>query len=105
MKIPTHASLEIRQATPKELELEILRLRDELIGAAAEMGELRAQLNARSLDEHSKELVQAVANTKELKRRLKAAEQQLDEIKGSASWKLGNLIIRPFSFLKRLISR
>lgn len=101
----SHVCLEIEFESVEQLQMEILRLRDELIGAAAELGELRARLNAPSLNAAAAEAKAAVDNSLELLRRVEDLEQRNQQILSSASWRIGNLLIRPFSFLRRAFSR
>ena len=101
----SHVCLEIEFETVEQLQMEILRLRDELIGAAAELGELRARLNAPVLNAVAAQAKTAVDNSQELVRRIDDLERRNQQILASASWRVGNLVIRPFSFVRRMFSR
>lgn len=101
----SHVCLDVEFETIEQLQMEILRLRDELIGAAAELGELRARVNAPVLHAAASEIKAAVDNSVELVRRVEHLERRNEQILASASWRIGNLIIRPFSFIRRAFSR
>ena len=101
----SHVCLEIEFESVEQLQMEILRLRDELIGAAAELGELRARLNAPSLNATAAEAKAAVDNSVELLRRVEDLERRNQQLLSSSSWRIGNLLIRPFSFLRRAFSQ
>lgn len=84
-----------------ELHREILRLRDELIGAEAQLGELRARLRVeterRRFDQESRE----VSDLEHVMNVNADLEQQLDDMRASTTWRLGRVIVRPLSLLRR----
>lgn len=83
------------------LQREILRLRDELIGAEAQLGELRARLRIeterRRFDQESRE----VSDLEHVMTVNADLEQQLDDLKASTTWRLGRAFVRPLSLLRR----
>ena len=83
------------------LQREILHLRDELIGAEAQLGELRARLRVeaerRRFDQQSRE----VSDLEHVLTVNADLEQQLADLRTSTTWRLGRAIVRPFSVLRR----
>ena len=72
-----------------ELELELLAIRDHVIGCEAKLGELRAELarqKLRAKNEH--DLV-----------------QELQDLKESTSWRVGRAIVAPLHGLRQAIKR
>lgn len=84
-----------------DLQREILRLRDELIGAEAQLGELRAQLRVeqelRRFDQQRRE----VSDLEHVLTVNADLEQQLGDMRESTTWRLGRVIVRPLSLLRR----
>lgn len=74
-----------------ELERTVLTLRDHAIGAAAAVGE--AQLR--------EEL--ARSEVARLEHELRLATHDVTALRGSASWRVGNALVRPVSKLKRVV--
>ena len=83
------------------LQREILHLRDELIGAEAQLGELRARLRVeaerRRFDQQSRE----VSDLEHVLTVNADLEQQLADLRTSTTWRLGRAMIRPLSLLQR----
>jgi hypothetical protein len=83
-----------------ELRLEILRLRDELFGAEAALGEARARLRhateRRRLDAEVREMGD-LEHVLELNDDLTL---QLEQMRASTTWKLGRMIVRPLALLR-----
>lgn len=83
------------------LQREILRLRDELIGAEAQLGELRARLRVelerRRFDQESRE----VSDLEHVMTVNADLEHQLADLRTSTTWRLGRAVVRPLSLLRR----
>ncbi len=84
------AQRDVLAAEVVEARRTVLNLRDHIIGTSAELGRLRAEFHAAD-------------------RRATAAEQDRDalrhdlaQVKASASWRIGQRIVRPFGIFRRL---
>lgn len=108
-----------------QLELALLHSRDFAIGAAAELGEQRAQVkqrveyiqnlyieSERNLGDATTHIanhlnhIQRLENAQSELQRLiapnMARSKELDRVYGSATWRIGRLIMLPIRILKRL---
>lgn len=83
------------------LRRENLRLRDALIAAISEIGHLKGVTAGQSARTH-RELHDHLANSLS---RIEDLESQIRAIHRSNSWRLGNLLIRPLSLIKRVMVR
>lgn len=83
------------------LRREILRLRDELIGAEAQLGELRARLRVEMERQRFSQESRVVSDLEHVMTVNADLEQQLNEMKGSTTWRVGRAIVRPLSVLRR----
>lgn len=87
------------------LELQILQLRDELIGAEAKLGELREQvqrLEARC--QRTEDLCDLrVANVENELALGQMYERQLEMVLESTSWRVGRAIVKPSFALKKVL--
>jgi len=80
----------------ERLSLEVLRLRDLLRGAEAQIGELTTRL-AR-LDEHRKlSEAQWAHRIEHTDRQLDAATDHCAAMEASSSWKIGQFVLKPIS--------
>jgi len=80
----------------EQLSLEVLRLRDLLRGAEAQVGELTTRL-AR-LDEHRKlSEAQWAHRMDHTDRQLDAATDRCAAMEESSSWKIGQFVLKPIS--------
>lgn len=87
------------------LELQLLQLRDELIGAEAKLGELREQVQRlKARCQRTEELcdlrVATVHNELALSQMY---EQQLEMVLDSTSWRVGRAIVKPAFALKKVL--
>ena len=84
------------------LQLEVLRLRDRVIGAEAEIGELTTRLSR--LDAQRQFGEEAMhAHLTHATDALDRAREREREIMQSTSWRLGQAIVRPLAALKRAL--
>ncbi len=83
------------------LQREVLRLRDELIGAEATLGDLRARLRIASERERTKEAAREVSDLDHVMTVNHHLQMQIDEIHTSTTWRIGRLIVRPLSVIRR----
>jgi hypothetical protein len=77
------------------LKLEILTLRDELIGAIVREGELRAQLEAIQNKKRLELEQAALKNHEQILALNKSLEEQLEAIIESRTWRIGRFIMKP----------
>ena len=98
--VETFAAAETNDVDAK---LEILRLRDELIGALAREGELRARLfvhengMARGVDHMS------IFNHAQVVERNSQLEDQIDTILKSRTWRIGAFLLWPSKAVRRIL--
>ena len=83
------------------LQREILRLRDELIGAEARLGELRARLRVETERRRFDQETRKVSDLEHVLTVNADLEQQLGDMRKSTTWRLGRTIVRPLSLLRR----
>jgi len=80
----------------EQLSLEVLRLRDLLRGAEAQIGELTTRLDR--LDEHRKlSEAQWAHRMEHTDRQLDAAMDRCAAMETSSSWKIGQFVLKPIS--------
>jgi hypothetical protein len=89
----------------EELELQVLRLRDELIGAEAMLGELRERVERlKARCRRTEELCELrVANVENELAISKMYEQQLEMVLASTTWRVGRMIVKPTFALRRVL--
>ena len=84
------AQRDVLAAEVVDLHRTVLNLRDHVIGSSAEVGRLRAESHSaarRAAEaEHERDLLQ----------------HDLARVKGSASWRIGQRIVRPFGIFRRM---
>lgn len=83
------------------LQREILRLRDELIGAEAQLGELRARVRVESERRRFDKERREVSDLEHVLNVNADLEQQLGDMRESTTWRMGRAIVRPLSLLRR----
>lgn len=90
-----------REAT----ELQLLQLRDELIGAEAKLGELREQVERlKARCQRTEELCELrVANIENELALSQMYERQLEMVLESTSWRVGRAIVKPTYALRRVL--
>ena len=86
---------------PERLVLEILELRDLLRGAEATIGELQTRL-ARLDAQRARSEELWLQRSDHTDRQLAAAEQRMVMLQTSTSWKIGQFVLRPIAFWRRL---
>ena len=86
---------------PERLVLEILELRDLLRGAEATIGELQTRLARLDAQRASSEELW-LQRSDHTDRQLAAAEQRMVMLQTSTSWKIGQFVLRPIAFWRRL---
>jgi predicted nucleic acid-binding Zn-ribbon protein len=89
----------------EKLELQLLQLRDELIGAEAKLGELREQVQRlKARCQRTEDLCELrVANIENELAVSRMYEQQLEMVLGSTSWRVGRAIVKPTFALRRML--
>ena len=114
--------LEIAEEKVMQLELSLLHSRDFAIGAAAEMGEARADAqknlamyieSERQLGDanthiqshlsHIQRLVDALQDLPKIQKINQDLLQQIVNLRKSATWRIGRLIMLPIRILKKII--
>ena len=114
--------LEIAEEKVMQLELSLLHSRDFAIGAAAEMGEARAEAqknlamyieSERQLGDanthiqshlsHIQRLVDALQDLPKIQKINQDLLQQIVNLRKSATWRIGSLIMLPIRILKKII--
>ncbi len=114
--------LEIAEEKVMQLELSLLHSRDFAIGAAAEMGEARAEAqknlamyieSERQLGDanthiqshlsHIQRLVDALQDLPKIQKINQDLLQQIVNLRKSATWRIGRLIMLPIRILKKII--
>ncbi len=90
-----------REAT----ELQLLALRDELIGAEAKLGELREQVERlKARCQRTEDLCELrVANIENELAISKMCETQLEMVLDSTTWRVGRVIVKPTFALRRVL--
>lgn len=85
-----------------ELRLQIMQLRDHAIGAAASVGELRAQLaeTQAQLGETQAQLEQKSARLTRLRKDFEAHDARM---RATATWKIGRFVMLPIRIVRRLL--
>lgn len=90
----------IASGDPEQLTLEILRLRDLLRGAEAQIGELTTRLER--LDEQRRlSEAQWTHRIQHTDRQLAAAIERAEAIESSTSWRIGQLVLTPVGLWRR----
>lgn len=99
----THVEVDTDWSDTEALKLEILKLRDELIGAIVREGELRAQLE-RLLNKERLELQHnSLKNHEHILAINKSLEEQLETIIESRTWRIGRFIMKPAGKVKNVL--
>ena len=99
----THVEVDTDWSDTEALKLEILKLRDELIGAIVREGELRADLE-RLLNKERLELQHnALKNHEQILAINKSLEEQLETIIESRTWRIGRFFMKPAGKAKQVL--
>ena len=86
---------------PELLVLEVLELRDLLRGAEAKVGELQTRLARLDAQRARSEELWA-HRMDHTDRQLAAAEQRVAMVETSASWRIGQFVLRPIALWRRI---
>lgn len=86
-------------------ELQLLQLRDELIGAEAKLGELREQVERlKAKCQRTEDLCELrVANIENELAISQMYETQLEMVLASTTWRVGRVIVKPTFALRRVL--
>lgn len=99
----THVNFDSSTSDPVELRKEILRLRDELIGAVAREGELRARLEAQSRMAARESEDLSLKTHKLTLAKNRQLETQIDTILHSRTWRIGSFLLKPTKPIRRIL--
>lgn len=98
------------RARNAELELEVLKVRDWAAAQGAHLGDLRHQLEVARLHDtnhraHIARLEAALADALKGGRRADRLRREVEEMRASATWRVGRIVLTPVRALKRLTRR
>lgn len=88
-----------------ELKREIFQLRDEVVGLRAELGESESRIKQIVEIAHLESTIDPTAHIDYLKGVVRDLELQIEEIRESATWRLGRFVMSPIRFVKSLSRR
>jgi hypothetical protein len=88
---------------PEQLSLEILRLRDLVRGSEARIGELTTRL-ARLDEQRKLSEAEWIHRMEHTDRQLEAAIERVDAVESSTSWRVGQLLLTPVRWWRRVMS-
>ena len=97
----THVEVDTDWSDTEALKLEILKLRDELIGAEAQLGQVKAELLRVAGHGRLKMQADGIENHAQVLTENKALKRELQQLKKSTTWRLGRLLVRPLSLFKK----
>jgi hypothetical protein len=97
----THVEVDTDWSDTEALKLEILKLRDELIGAEARLGQVKAELLRVAGHGRLKLQADGIENHAQVLTENKALKRELQQLKKSTTWRLGRLLVRPLSLFKK----
>ena len=97
----THVEVDTDWSDTEALKLEILKLRDELIGAEARLGQVKAELLRTAGHGRLKLQADGIENHAQVLTENKALKRELQQLKKSTTWRLGRLLVRPLSLFKK----
>lgn len=89
----------------EELRLEVMQLRDELIGCLVREGELRAQLQKIQIGDARRGEAMGILNHQNVVARNEQLEEQIDLILSSRTWRIGALLLGPAKPLRRILRK
>ena len=96
-----HVEVETDWSDTEALKLEILKLRDELMGAEARLGQVKAELLRLAGQGRLKLQADGIENHAQVLTENKALKRELQQLKKSTTWRLGRLLVRPLSLFKK----
>ena len=85
----------------EELQHEVLRLRDEVIGMRARLAEAEAVIKRQVEIQTISSSVDPAIHVEYLKGVVEDLEKQLKDIRSSSTWRLGRLLLAPVRVFKR----
>ena len=97
----THVEADTDWSDNEALKLEILKLRDELIGAEAQLGQVKAELLRVAGHGRLKMQADGIENHAQVLGENRALKQELQQLKKSTTWRIGRLLVRPLSLFKK----
>ena len=97
----THVETDTDWSDNEALKLEILKLRDELIGAEARLGQVKAELLRTAGHGRLKLQADGIENHAQVLTENKALKRELQQLKKSTTWRIGRLLVRPLSLFKK----
>jgi hypothetical protein len=89
----------------EELRLEVIQLRDELIGCLVREGELRAQLQKIQIGDARRGEAMGILNHQNVVARNEQLEEQIDLILSSRTWRIGAVLLGPAKPLRRILRK
>ena len=99
----THVEVDTDWSDTEALKLEILKLRDELIGAIVREGELRGQLEKMINKERLEVQHRAFQNHETIVAINQSLEYQLEALIKSRTWRIGRFFMRPAGKAKQVL--
>ena len=97
----THVEVDTDWSDTEALKLEVLKLRDELIGAEARLGQVKAELLRTAGHGRLKLQADGIENHAQVLTENKALKRELQQLKKSTTWRIGRLLVRPLSLFKK----
>ena len=99
----THVEVDTDWSDTEALKLEVLKLRDELIGAIVREGEIRAQLEANLNKERLELQHRAFENHAALLAINDSLEYQINTLLKSRTWRIGRFFMKPAGKAKQVL--
>jgi hypothetical protein len=96
-----HVEVKADWSDTEALKLEILKLRDELMGAEARLGQVKAELLRLAGQGRLKLQADGIENHAQVLGENRALKQELRQLKKSTTWRIGRLVVRPLSLFKK----
>ena len=99
----SHVDVDTDWSDTPALKLEILQLRDELIGAIVREGELRAQLETMINKDRLEVQHKAFQNHETILALNQSLEYQIEALLKSRTWRIGRFFMRPAGKAKQIV--
>ena len=96
-----HVEVKADWSDTEALKLEILKLRDELMGAEARLGQVKAELLRLAGQGRLKLQADGIENHAQVLGENRALKQELRQLKKSTTWRIGRIVVRPLSIFKK----
>ena len=97
----THVEVDTDWSDTEALKLEVLKLRDVLIGAEARLGQVKAELLRVAGHGRLKLQADGIENHAQVLTENKALKRELQQLKKSTTWRIGRMAVRPLSLFKK----